>query len=141
MHLSAFMALRYHRPWNNHTFQQIPLKCIYPRKGWSIFRLLLCSGRFLSARQPNRCYFSVRAVTLSFVMKFCSPCFSSFNPSCPFLSTTHIYCRFTIHSEQMCVNTSRFLTFGRQDSFTVRCFKCTVIFAILESTVVLPSVE
>jgi len=144
MHLSAFMALRSHRPWNNRTFNKFHWNAFTQGKGGSYFvccYATVATYQLLNPAGVSRHYCCVRAITLPFVVKFCSSCFSSFNLLCPFLSTTYIYYRFTIHPEQMSVNTSRYLTFGRQDSFTVRCFKCTVISAILESTVVLPSVK
>ena len=144
MHLSAFMTLRYHRPWHNHTLNKFHWNAFTQGKGGAYFVCCYATAapyQLVNPADVSRHYCSVRTITLPFVVKFCSSCFSSFNLSCPFLSTTHIYYRFTIQPEQISVNTSWYLTFGRQDSFTVRYFKCTVISAILESTVVLPSIE
>jgi hypothetical protein len=59
----------------------------------------------------------------------------------PIIEYTNIQSTFTILLEQTFVNASRLLTFSHQTSVTAHCFHHTSISAILESTVVLPSVE
>jgi hypothetical protein len=87
-----------------------------------------------------RHYCIARATTPWFVMKFWSSCFSFSNPSHQLSHSIHIYSCFTIHFEQMLVNTSWLLTFSNQELNHCSLFKMHIS-AVIGLTVVLPSAK
>jgi hypothetical protein len=137
VHLSAFMAPNEHRRRNDQALQQPPLQFLYPLRGRSIVRLFLCDVRCFSVPKSHAlseaslqcsCDRSVvcREALLLFHLLSQSFSLSSRRP-------THTLTSFIVHTKPTAVYASKLPTISPS-------FNRMSISAILESTLVLPSV-
>jgi hypothetical protein len=137
VHLSASVAPNDHRSVNKQACQQLPTLFLYLWRGRSIVRLFVCDVRCLSFPQPRglcetsvqcNCDHSVVCPDLMLLFHLLSHSFS--------LSSTrpnHIHSSFIVHTELTVMYANNILTFSPS-------FNRYALSAILESTLVLPSV-
>jgi hypothetical protein len=81
------------------------------------------------------------ATTCMYFIKYCSSCFSFFNPSHPSLHRIHTYSNFPMCYEQMFDDSKSSSYLLEPITVTAHHFNDIPASAIVESTVVLPSVE
>lgn len=137
------MAPKKHGPWNSQAVQQLPSQCLNQCTEWSIIHLLLCDVHSISVYKPNRsCEASLqyKCSHNKVCHKVLLPLLTSFNPSYsyPAALTPTVASLYTRVANIMKVFSSPAAT---KSLITACWYKCMSVSAILESTLLLPSVK